>query len=95
MIKDIFNRLKLKDDNLEPCDAIEDDVASDLFSGLKLDKTLTCNGTAISLPEKPLLSAYLKHARKERKYFFPLRNVGSLTALLALLLDYPLTCFLP
>ena len=26
LIKDIFNMLKLKDNNLEPCDPIEDDV---------------------------------------------------------------------
>ena len=64
------------------------------LSGLKLDEKLTCNETAQSLPDTPLLSAYLKHACKEQKYFLLLRNVGSITVFLVLLLDYPLMCFL-
>ena len=94
LMKDIFSSLKLKDNNLEPCDAIEDDIISDFFSGIKLDKKLTCNETAQSLPDTPLLSAYLKHACKEQKYFFLLKNLGLITVFLVLLLDYPLTCFL-
>ena len=94
-MKDIFSRLKLKDNNLELCDAIDDDIVSDFFGGFKLDEMLTCNETAQSLPATPLLSAYLKRACNERKYFFLLRNVGSIPVLLVLLLDYPLTCFLP
>ena len=94
LMKDIFSSLKLKDNNLEPCDTIEDDIISDFFSGLKLDEKLTCNETAESLPDTPLLSAYLKHACKEQKYFFLLKNLGLITVFLVLLLDYPLTCFL-
>ena len=94
LMKDIFSSLKLKDNNLELCDTIEDDIISDFFSGLKLDEKLTCIETAQSLPDTPLLSAYLKHACKEQKYFFLLRNVGSITVFLVLLLDYPLMCFL-
>ena len=52
-----------QDNHLEP----EDDIVSDFFSGLKLDKNLTCNETAQSLPDTPLLSAYLNYACKEQK----------------------------
>ena len=65
LMKDIFSRLTLKDNNLEPCDTIEDGIVSDFFSGLKLDEKLICNETAQLLPDMPLLSVYLKHSCKE------------------------------
>ena len=54
---------------MEPCDVIEDDVVSDFFSGLRLDKKLTCNETDQLLPDTPLLSAHLEHVCKEWKFF--------------------------
>ena len=51
-------------------------------------KKLKCNETSQLLPDTPLLSAYLKHACKEQKHFFPLRNLRLITVFLVLLLDY-------
>ena len=42
LMRNIFSRLKLKDDNLELCNANKDDIVSHFFSGVKLDKKLTC-----------------------------------------------------
>ena len=63
-MKDIFSRLKLKDNNLELCWTIEVDLVSDFFSGLKLEEKLTYNETAQWLPGTVLLSVCLKHACK-------------------------------
>ena len=38
LMKAIFSGLKLNNNNLEPCDTIEDNIDSEFFSGLKLDK---------------------------------------------------------
>ena len=64
-IKDIFSRLKLKENYLQPCDVVEHDVVSEMFDGIQLDPSLTSKETAQALPEKPLSIAYVKHACRE------------------------------
>ena len=61
---------------MQPCDVVEDDVVSEMFDGIQLDPSLTSKETAQALPEKPLLLAYLKHACRERKYFFSVKKCG-------------------
>ena len=75
-MKDIFSRLKLKENYLQPCDVVEYDAMSEMFDGIQLDPSLTSKETAQALPEKPLLLAYLKHACRERKYFFSVKKCG-------------------
>ena len=64
-MKDIFSRLKLKENYLQPCDVVEYDAMSEMFDGIQLDPSLTLKETAQALPENPLLLAYLKHACRE------------------------------
>ena len=65
LMKNIFGRLKLNDNYLRPLD----DAVSKMLDGINLDPNLTANETAQGLSNKPLLSAYLKHAWKERIFF--------------------------
>ena len=67
LMKYIFSQLKLKENYLQPCDVVEDDVVSEMFDGIQLDPSLTSKKTAQALPEKPFLLAYLKHACREQK----------------------------
>ena len=76
LMKNIFSWLKLKENYLQPCDVVEDDVVSEMFNGIRLDPSLTSKETAQVIPEKPLLLAYLKHACRERKYFFSVKKYG-------------------
>ena len=69
LMKNIFGRLKLKDNYLRPLDVILDDAVSKMIDGINLDPNLTASETAQGLSNKPLLSAYLKHAWKERIFF--------------------------
>ena len=45
-----------------------------MFDGIQLHLSLSSKETAQALPEKPLLLAYLKHACRERKYFFSVKK---------------------
>ena len=65
LMKDIFSRLKLKENYLQPCDVVEYDAMSEMFDGIQLNPSLTSKETAQALPENPLLLAYLKHACRE------------------------------
>ena len=76
LMKDIFSRLKLKENYLQPCDVVEDDAVSKMFDGIQLNPSLNSRETAHALPEKPILLAYLKPACRERKYFFSVKKCG-------------------
>ena len=38
LMRDIFRRLKIKDNSLKPCSIIEDDIMSDFLVGLNMTK---------------------------------------------------------
>ena len=76
LMKDIFSWLKLKENYLQPCDVVEDDVVSEMFDRIQLNPSSTSKETPQALPEKQLLLAYLKHACGEWKYFFSVKKCG-------------------
>ena len=76
LIRSVFERLVLKDNNFVTDDPMKDDSVKKLFNAIKLDANLAEKDNMTNLNDRPLLKAYLKHCTKERTYFFSVKKCG-------------------
>ena len=69
-IRNVFEWLSLKDNQVKTFDAITDKAVDDIFTEIQLDNDLNKKETAVTLKNKPLIKGFLDYCCKQCIYYF-------------------------
>ena len=84
LIKAVFSRLHLKENNIKVRDAIIDREVESFFAKTNLDKNLKCTDQKDDLSDRPKLQQYLQHCCRLRNYFASIKKCGEATCTICL-----------
>ena len=74
LIRNVFEQLSLKNNQIKTFDAITDETVDDIFTEIQLDNDLNKKETAVALKAKPLLKGFLDYCCKQRTSYFSVKN---------------------
>ena len=84
LIKAVFSRLHLKENNIKVRDAIIDREAERFFAKTNLGENLKCTDQKDDLSDRPKLQQYLQHCCRLRNYFVSIKKCGEATCTICL-----------